>query len=1143
MKKPLIFLALLPSLLFAAVWDGTANTAWYDTTTIWYPTPDTNGQYCYYEPGNCHPMPTNDNCKSGTLVNDCGNNKNEYIITTAEQLAGLAQLVNSGTSMSGKTIKLGNDIALNDTTNWRNWATANSGLRQWTNSINDFKGTFDGDGYTVSGLYINTGYNYPPNSLFGYNRGTIKNLGVIASYIKADYLVGGLVSYNSGTINNSYATGNVSGNNNVGGLVGNNDGTINNSYATGNVSGTSQVGGLVGGSSGNAAVYNSYYDSRTSGQNDTGKGIPKTTEYMQSEEFVETLQLVARILSYNAWIYSKGKYPKLSNAIAESIDYLRGNGTEENPYIIETKEQLDTFSLFVNIGISYDGKYLKLGNDIALNDTTNWQDWNEETKGLTQWTAIGGGSPFLGTFDGDGHVISGIYINSESDNQGLFGNNNGWGDNSGTIRNLGVVASYIKGGRNVGSLVGNSGIIINSYATGNVKGNGVVGGLAGSPRTITNSYATGNVSGGGSVGGLAGSGIIRNSYATGKVSGTDQVGGLVGSPSTITNSYATGDVSGTSQVGGLAGRGGVITNSYSIGNVSGTENVGGLVGSGGTITSSYYNKEKSGQSDAGKGEGKTTAQMKIKSNYNGWDFYDIWDIDGISNNGMPYFQWQNTMRQVQVEPIEPKLYTGSQIKPTPKVTSPDGKTELIAGIDFDYYYGANINVADGGTVYIIDKTGTYYGAKILEFVINPSKTVDVYWTPKCGETYEYNGEPQGPTPYTADVAKYKVTASKETNAGIGIVAVAKLETEETDVVLLNDVCPYTIAPKELKVSWTPDSVFTYNKMTQAPMPSVSDANIKLLRHNAHAAAGTYKNEDAASAEIEDQVQARNYTLTNRTKNYEIQKKDLKPYFIAILPPSDFNPSTDTLWVPHEVFNDSAALHSALNTLIDYDGFATDTTKAIPESDNASVLKGSPKVTLQYTRTSPSILSKRVETTQKATATIVTDDISADNYTLTRPAIVIMATIEEDENTNKIFCHIGNSCVQFSEAVCLAVSGQIVETCEIKVACVINGVCVPNTLLETCSLVGEAFSSCDEAPVQRPRLSGGSFRVWQTASGMLNVDLGYMPTAPMSLKVYDLKGNLVATEQVNTRFANVKIGVPSGVYLFRVGSRILRAAVL
>ncbi len=717
----------------------------------------------------------------------------------------------------------------------------------------------------------------------------------------------------------------------------------------------------------------------------------------------------------------------------------------ETEFTITTAEQLAGLAQLGGMR----GKTIKLGNDIVLNDTTNWRDWATSNSELKQWTPING---FSGTFDGDGYTISGVYINtstsaSASDRQGLFGYT---GYNSGMIKNLGVVASYIKGAGRVGGLVGHNegGTITNSYTTGNVEvasNNGTVGGLVGYNQggTISNSYATGNVEGASDAGGLVGDnvgGTISNSYAIGNVEGADMVGGLVGynGNGTISNSYAIGNVKGIGAIGGLVG--------YKDGN--------------NTVTNSYYNTETSGQSDAGKGEGKTTAQMQSKTTYNGWDFNKIWDIDDKFNNKMPYFQWQNTMRQVQVEPIEPQLYTGSQIKPRPKVTAPDGKTELIPGTDFDYSYGENIHVASGGTVYIVSKTNAYYGTKPVDFIIKPSKTVNVHWYPECGTIYTYNGEQQGPTPYAAE---YEVKADLETNAAIGITAIATLETPDDEVVLQNASCSYTIAPKILTVSWTPDSVFTYNKMTQAPMPSIaSEPSIKLLRHNAHAAAGAYKNEDAASAEIEDQEQARNYTLTNRTKNYEILKKDLKPYFTDTLPNFSTNKS-DTLWVPYEVFNDSASLHSVLNSLIDYDGFATDDKG---DSDDASVLRGTPKVTLQYIQTSPFMLSKRVETSQKATATIVTEEVSADNYALVRsaPSIVIMATIEEDENADKIFCRLGNNCVEFSEAVCLAVSGQVVETCEIKVACVINGVCVPNTLLETCSLVGETVPTCDEVPI-------------------------------------------------------------------------------
>ena len=93
--------------------------------------------------------------------------------------------------------------------------------------------------------------------------------------------VGGLIGY-LGTdtiITNSYATGNVTGNDRVGGLIGDTGGgTIINSYATGYVTGTTNVGGLIG--AGVPIVTNSYWDNITSGQTTSAGGTPFNTTHM-----------------------------------------------------------------------------------------------------------------------------------------------------------------------------------------------------------------------------------------------------------------------------------------------------------------------------------------------------------------------------------------------------------------------------------------------------------------------------------------------------------------------------------------------------------------------------------------------------------------------------------------------------------------------------------------------------------------------------------------------------------------------------------------------------------------------------------------------------------------------------------------------
>jgi len=193
------------------IWDGTADVSWYSSS------------------------------------------KTEFTITTAEQLAGLAQLVNNRTdaqwyerAMSGKTFTLGNDILLNDTTGWRNWAD-NAPARHWTpigsitnRSTTYFNGTFDGAGFVVAGIYGGNGDANISGGLFQYvdTAGVIKNLGVTALHVINSiypYRSGGLVGNNSGTIINSYVTGvtlmvSIAGR--AGGLVGDNSGTIINSYVT-----------------------------------------------------------------------------------------------------------------------------------------------------------------------------------------------------------------------------------------------------------------------------------------------------------------------------------------------------------------------------------------------------------------------------------------------------------------------------------------------------------------------------------------------------------------------------------------------------------------------------------------------------------------------------------------------------------------------------------------------------------------------------------------------------------------------------------------------------------------------------------------------------------------------------------------------
>jgi len=125
----------------------------------------------------------------------------------------------------------------------------------------DFGGIFDGNGYKISGLYIDRPLTKSVG-LFGYigDRGEVSNLEVVDIDIRGDYYVGGLAGRNHGTVSNSYVTGAVNGVHAVGGLVGrNHGGTVSGSNAKVDVSGGSHgsIGGMVG-SNYNGAVVNSY---------------------------------------------------------------------------------------------------------------------------------------------------------------------------------------------------------------------------------------------------------------------------------------------------------------------------------------------------------------------------------------------------------------------------------------------------------------------------------------------------------------------------------------------------------------------------------------------------------------------------------------------------------------------------------------------------------------------------------------------------------------------------------------------------------------------------------------------------------------------------------------------------------------------
>ena len=252
---------------------------------------------------------------------------------------------------------------------------------------------------------------------------------------------------------------------------------------------------------------------------------------------------------------------------------------------------------------------INIDDDGNVTNGSSFKAWRpmgmaDEKGYLTGW--------YTGIFDGNGHSISGLYVNrDESDDVddrfkvgiGLFGYY------SGLTRNLSVLDSYMRGESSVGGIIGyigynKTGTVQNCYSAATVWGIDSIGGICGASGGISkieNCYNMGNICGETEVGGICGDNyaIIKNCYNVGSVKGEMNVGGITGVNTKrnnveeeITDCYNRGNVTGDRSVGGISGydRYGLIENCYSQSIVSGNTNVGGICGNGreDTFHNTYY---------------------------------------------------------------------------------------------------------------------------------------------------------------------------------------------------------------------------------------------------------------------------------------------------------------------------------------------------------------------------------------------------------------------------------------------------------------------------------------------------------------------------------------------------------------------------
>ncbi|MBQ9945722.1 MAG: hypothetical protein IJO68_04280 [Clostridia bacterium] len=336
-----------------------------------------------YENGFCP------NCNVYESAND-SDSDGYYEIDNAGKLYWFAaQVIGGNTAINGV---LTDNITVNENVLTADGALNGDGsdFRAWTPIANgkynnNYTGTFDGKGFTVSGLYFNDSETNKVGLFGAVSGGTVRNVGVTDSYISGSSYVGGIAgyimnstvegcyntgtvigsvdyvggvvgfkmhgnvegSYNAGTVTGSryvsgvigynygtatdcYNTGSVSGSGSyVGGVVACNYGPITDFYNTGNIVGTIRVGGLVGYNNNDGTVTNCYNTGSVSGNDDVGGvvgGNYGAVTNCYSIGSTNTPNTVGGVVGYNEGTVTNSYYDSTVCSV-DAIDFDRGTST------------------------------------------------------------------------------------------------------------------------------------------------------------------------------------------------------------------------------------------------------------------------------------------------------------------------------------------------------------------------------------------------------------------------------------------------------------------------------------------------------------------------------------------------------------------------------------------------------------------------------------------------------------------------------------------------------------------------------------------------------------------------------------------------------------------------------------------------
>lgn len=548
-----------------------------------------------------------------------------YCIDSSGKITEASTVTNCGGSLpSARKLTLSTKAELNQISTWANNNTLANFIFVMTGDIDlegsdtdqftpigrninyPFAGIFDGNGHTITGLYINSTSDY--QGLFGYCKNIIKNICVKGEVKGANY-AGGICGYldtirinEPGVIENCVSYVDVSGSENVGGICGKvNFSKIKNCINLGKITGTGENTGGISGYGAKSQISNCANLGEVTGEGTLG-GIIGGGSQTSTIDYC-----------YNAGPVTGNCISGITNATISNCYYLTGcgagqTGATSKPTPADIKTALDstpynnwdysyvsggnTYPVCVEIPASFMGTSVASCGDTAPSSGTYFLSTPAELKKISEWTnsvtlsgctfvmtqdidlegtvtnaftPIGSSNAFSGTFDGKGYTVKGLYINSPDSNyQGLFGQ-----VKSANIKNL-TVEGEVTGQNNCGGIVGKivqgpsgSYAIENCVSKVKVTGESFIGGICGDHGfgEIRNCINAGEVTGtgfSGGTGGIAGTSgkNIINCANFGTVNGTSNVGGIVGNVSSsysICNCYNAGKISGNSAVGLISG--------------------------------------------------------------------------------------------------------------------------------------------------------------------------------------------------------------------------------------------------------------------------------------------------------------------------------------------------------------------------------------------------------------------------------------------------------------------------------------------------------------------------------------------------------------------------------------------------------------